>query len=53
VTLLAVSASFSITTYGELKSDSAVGGHVKVLNLQSKKIVSGLLIDENTVKVDF
>jgi flagella basal body P-ring formation protein FlgA len=53
VTLLAEAASFSITTYGELKSDSTVGGHVKVLNLQSKKIVSGLLVDENTVKVDF
>lgn len=53
VTILAETPSMSITTFGELKADSLVGSHVKVLNLQSKKIVSGVLADENTVKVDF
>lgn len=53
VVLVAESSSFRITTYGELKSESRVGSPVKVLNLQSKKVVSGVLVDENTVKVDF
>jgi flagella basal body P-ring formation protein FlgA len=53
VTLVIESPSFIITTLGEIKENSSVGSHVKVLNLASKKIISGTLTDENTVKVEF
>jgi len=38
---------------GEIDHDAAVGEHVKVLNLSSKKLVTGLLVDENAVRVEF
>ncbi|MEW6569693.1 MAG: flagellar basal body P-ring formation chaperone FlgA [Nitrospirota bacterium] len=53
VTLLAESPGFSITTTGEIRENGFIGKYVKVMNLSSKKILKGLLIDENTVKVDF
>jgi len=36
---------------GKLKKNSYVGRHVTVINLSSKKEVTGLLVDENTVEV--
>jgi flagella basal body P-ring formation protein FlgA len=45
------SGNFKITAPGEIKANSSVGRAVKAVNLASKKIVTGLLIDENTVKV--
>ena len=51
VTLLVESENFKITAPGEIKANSSVGRAVKAVNLASKKIVTGLLIDENTVKV--
>jgi flagella basal body P-ring formation protein FlgA len=53
VTLVIESPSFIITALGEIKENSSVGNHVKALNLTSKKIISGVLMDENTVKVEF
>jgi len=53
VTLVIESPSFIITTLGEIKENSSVGSHVKAANLASKKVISGILMDGNTVKVDF
>jgi flagella basal body P-ring formation protein FlgA len=53
VTLIVESPSFIITTLGEVRENAYVGGSVKAINPASKKVVSGLLVDENTVKVEF
>ena len=45
--------AFSIKTEGELTRDAAVGDYVQTVNLMSKKVITGLLIDENTVRVDY
>jgi flagella basal body P-ring formation protein FlgA len=44
---------FSIRTAGEMKHDAQVGDPVKVVNLLSKKIVAGILVYDNTVRVGF
>lgn len=41
-----------IRTVGKTKEKGYVGMPVKAINISSKKIVSGVLIDENTVKVE-
>lgn len=53
VMLSVEAAGFSIRTVGETKQDASVGDYVKVVNVASKRIVTGLLIDENTVRVEF
>lgn len=53
VTLLVESEGFKITAIGEMKEDNTVGKYAKAINLASKKIVTGFLIDENTVRVEF
>ena len=53
VILVIESPSFIITALGEIKENSSVGRHVKAVNLTSKKVISGFLMDENTVKVEF
>ncbi len=53
VTLLIETPEFSITAPGKLKETGHVGMIVRAANLSSKKEVSGILIDENTVKVGF
>lgn len=53
VVLSVESRGFTIRTAGEIKSDAAVGELVKVENYGSKKIVTGMLIDENTVRVEY
>ncbi len=53
VMLCVESAGFSIRTIGETKQDASVGDYVKAVNIASKHIVTGLLIDENTVRVEF
>ncbi len=42
----------NITTAGKTKEKGYVGTTVRAMNLSSKKEVSGVLIDENTVKVE-
>jgi len=53
VSISVSSPSFSITARGELKETANVGNEVRVQNIDSKKVVTGRLIDENTVKVVF
>lgn len=53
VSLLFESPFFMIRATGELKQSGTVGRYVKVMNISSKKIVTGLLVDGETVKVGF
>jgi len=53
VTLLAESGSVRIATVGETRENAYIDGAVKVVNLASKKTVTGILVDENTVRIDF
>jgi len=53
VNIIAESPYFVITTSGELKENGYVGSPVKAINLASKKTIKGILIDENTLKVEF
>jgi flagella basal body P-ring formation protein FlgA len=53
VMLYVESPGFSIRTMGETKNDAAVGQYVKATNLGSNKIVTGQLLDENTVRVEY
>jgi flagella basal body P-ring formation protein FlgA len=53
VILVAESLGFTITAVGEIKETSEVGRPVKAINLSSRKIVIGTLVDEDTVKVGF
>lgn len=43
----------SVSAIGEIKENSYVGNYVKVVNVASKKVITGLLTDENTVRVVF
>lgn len=52
VTLLFEGAGFVIRTTGELKQRGTVGEYVRVMNISSRKILTGLLLDEATVKVE-
>ena len=52
VTLLVEADGFTITTTGETKENSSVGKNVKAVNVASKRSVTGVLIDENTVRVE-
>ncbi len=52
VTLLVESEGFRITAPGVMKENGSVGRYVKALNPGCKKTVTGLLINENTVKVE-
>jgi flagella basal body P-ring formation protein FlgA len=53
VLLIVQSAGFTIRTSGQMKQSGAVGEYVKVLNPSSKKVLTGLLVDPETVKVNF
>ena len=53
VMIVAESKGFSITTLGEMKENGYVGRYVKAVNRTSKKTVTGLLVDENTIRVEF
>jgi flagella basal body P-ring formation protein FlgA len=53
VIITAEAPGFFMSARGELKENSFVGNDVKVLNLDSKRIVTGVLSGENTVKVVF
>jgi flagella basal body P-ring formation protein FlgA len=52
VTLLIEARGFTITTAGEIRENGSIGDTVKAVNTSSKKMVAGLLVDENTVKVE-
>jgi len=53
VVLSIESSGFSIKAMGETKQDAPVGEYVKVINLSSHKVVTGMLIDANTVRVEY
>ncbi len=53
VTLFVEAPFYTITAQGELRETSYVGSTVKVMNLSSKKTITGMLVDENTVRVEF
>ncbi len=53
VLLLVDAPGFRITAKGETQETALVGEHVRAMNLTTKKTVTGVLVDEGTVKVDF
>ena len=53
VMLVVEARGLSVTAVGEMKDDGIVGGYAKAVNLSSRKTVSGLLVDENTIRVEF
>ncbi|MEC7641130.1 MAG: flagellar basal body P-ring formation chaperone FlgA [Nitrospinota bacterium] len=53
ILILAEKGGMKITVPGILKEDGYEDGMVQVLNIESKKIIYGRLVDANTVKVNF
>ena len=53
ILIMAQKGGMRITTPGILKEDGYENAMVRVLNMESKKIIYGRLIDSNTVKVKF
>ncbi len=53
VILLAESRQIKITTAGEVREEGRRGDRIKLVNLSSRKEVSGRVLDEHTVQVDF
>ena len=53
ILIMAQKGGMTITTPGILKEDGYEDAMVKVLNMESKKIIYGRLVDSNTVKVKF
>lgn len=53
VFLVIESRKFTIRTTGEIMANAYVGSQARVINLASKKVISGVLVDENTVKIEF
>jgi flagella basal body P-ring formation protein FlgA len=51
VKLIIGNEGFSISASGKTKEKGYVGKPVRAVNLSSKKVVTGILIDESTVKV--
>jgi flagellar basal body P-ring formation protein FlgA len=53
ILIMAKKGAMTITTPGILKEDGYEDAMVRVLNMESKKIIYGRLVDSNTVKVKF
>lgn len=53
VTLLVETGRIRITTTGEIRDNAYIHSSVRAVNLASRKTVTGILIDENTVRVDY
>jgi flagella basal body P-ring formation protein FlgA len=53
VTIIAESENLKITTLGQVKKRGCIGERIPVVNLDSKKVLHALVVDANTVKVDF
>ena len=53
IMILAQRGGMKITTPGILKEDGYEDAMVQVLNIESKRIIYGRLVDSNTVKVNF
>jgi len=53
VLLIIDNSHFKITTFGEVKEEGRRGDWVKLMNISSKKEVSGRVVDSHTVQVEF
>jgi len=53
VTLLVETAGMRIAASGETRENAYVNSAVKAVNLASKRTVTGILVDENTVRVGY
>ncbi len=53
VTIVVEAGPLSATASGETKENAYIGDTVKVMNIESRRVVSGRLTDGNTVKVIF
>jgi flagellar basal body P-ring formation protein FlgA len=53
VQVLAESAQMKITTLGVAQEDGAIGTHIRVMNIASKKQIHARVVDSQTVQVDF
>lgn len=53
VSIVIESPHFIIRATGEIKENAYVGKTVRVINTASKRIITGVLVDENTVRVHF
>jgi flagellar basal body P-ring formation protein FlgA len=53
IIILAQKGGMKITTPGILKEDGYKDAMVQVLNIESKKIIYGRMVDSNTVRVNF
>jgi flagellar basal body P-ring formation protein FlgA len=53
ILIMAQKGGMKITTPGILKEDGYKDAMIRVLNMESKKIIYGRLVDSNTVKVKF
>ena len=53
VVIMAESENLKITTLGQVKKKGRLGERIPVVNLDSKKVLHAVVIDANTVKVDF
>ena len=53
ILIMAQKGGMTITTPGILKEDGYEDAMVRVLNMESKKIIYGRLVNSNTVKVKF
>lgn len=53
VQIVAQSPILKITVKGMAKQNGAKGQRIKVINLRSKKLVYALVVDDQTVRVDF
>lgn len=53
VTVIAESDGLRITTRGKIKQRGCRGDKIKVVNLNSNKVIYAKIIDSNTVRVDF
>ena len=53
VVITAESENLKITTLGQVKKKGRLGERIPVVNLDSKKVLHAVVVDANTVKVDF
>lgn len=53
VVVLAESPGLNISTIGETNKSAYVGSFVEVINISTRKIITGRLVDESTVRVEF
>lgn len=53
VSIIAESGSLKVTALGKVKQKGFRGDRIKVINIDSKKVIYARVLDSNTVEVDF